>query len=478
MFEKIKKVDWKYLVNRREALLFRSITDNSYEFFKEDSGIDFSTANIIRLGIGEVFHDNKDLKFLHSYFIKVGVKGMTVFKDKLIKNVSVMKKKAQEISKTNYSKSSDEEIAKEVKDYFIKSLHAQDFLLPMPVAGNVLSELILNHLPKADDKKKREWLAILTFPEKENSHVYEERSFCELVKAKMNNDPLMDKKIDKHLKEFAWIGARGYNFSFAWDKKIIMNRINNFLKQKKDPDKEKEHIEEVRQEGIKAANDLTQELGLSEIKDLLELAREYVYLRTWRTDMMYSSGYQVMNLLVELVKRNDMNVEDIPFYAYFELIDIAEKKLNPKDVEIEKRKQDYVLVRLDNKYYVSVDKELINSIDNWLVAKGDEDSIKGNIAYKGKVKGKAKVVQQGDDISKVENGDILIAVMTFPNFVPAMEKAAAFVTDEGGILCHAAIVSREMKKPCIIATRKATKIFKDGDMIEVDANKGIVRKIK
>tara|TARA_Y100000310_G_scaffold338021_1_gene426573 strand:- start:1597 stop:1776 length:180 start_codon:yes stop_codon:yes gene_type:complete len=59
-----------------------------------------------------------------------------------------------------------------------------------------------------------------------------------------------------------------------------------------------------------------------------------------------------------------------------------------------------------------------------------------------------------------------------------MKKAAAFVTDEGGVTCHAAIVSREMKKPCIIGTKIATKVLKDNDLVEVDANKGIVRKIK
>ena len=58
-----------------------------------------------------------------------------------------------------------------------------------------------------------------------------------------------------------------------------------------------------------------------------------------------------------------------------------------------------------------------------------------------------------------------------------MHKAAAFVTDAGGILSHAAITAREMKKPCIIATQVATKIFKDGDKVEVDATKGVVRKI-
>lgn len=99
------------------------------------------------------------------------------------------------------------------------------------------------------------------------------------------------------------------------------------------------------------------------------------------------------------------------------------------------------------------------------------------MAFQGKATGRVKVVFTGDDLKKVERGDVLVAVMTFPHFIAAMEKASAFVTDEGGILCHAAIVSREMRKPCVIATKKATKIFKDGDMVEVDAEKGIVRKV-
>ena len=64
--------------------------------------------------------------------------------------------------------------------------------------------------------------------------------------------------------------------------------------------------------------------------------------------------------------------------------------------------------------------------------------------------------------------------MTRPEYLPVMHLAAAFVTDEGGIASHAAIVAREMKKPCIIGTKIATQVLKDGDLVEVDAEKGIV----
>jgi pyruvate, water dikinase len=68
--------------------------------------------------------------------------------------------------------------------------------------------------------------------------------------------------------------------------------------------------------------------------------------------------------------------------------------------------------------------------------------------------------------------------MTTPDFVPIMGKAGAIITDEGGITCHAAIVSREMKIPCVVGTEIATKVLKDGDLVEVDADNGVVRKVE
>jgi phosphohistidine swiveling domain-containing protein len=108
----------------------------------------------------------------------------------------------------------------------------------------------------------------------------------------------------------------------------------------------------------------------------------------------------------------------------------------------------------------------------------DLDEIKGTVACQGKVVGRAKIIMHlKKDSDKFEEGDILVTGMTRPEFVPLMKKAAAIVTNEGGITCHAAIVSREMNKPCIIGTKVASELFKDGDLVEVDANKGIVRRV-
>jgi pyruvate,water dikinase len=96
----------------------------------------------------------------------------------------------------------------------------------------------------------------------------------------------------------------------------------------------------------------------------------------------------------------------------------------------------------------------------------------------GKATGRVKILKSVKEINKIEKGDILVAVMTRPDYVPAMKKAAAIVTDEGGVTSHAAIVSRELGIPCIIGTKIATKILKDGMLVEVNANHSWVKIIK
>lgn len=98
--------------------------------------------------------------------------------------------------------------------------------------------------------------------------------------------------------------------------------------------------------------------------------------------------------------------------------------------------------------------------------------LQGMSASPGRVGGKVKIIHNPGEIGKMRKGDILVTEMTNPLFVPAMEKAAAIITDEGGITCHAAIVSRELGIPCIVATKKATKVLKDGMEILVDGKNG------
>lgn len=106
---------------------------------------------------------------------------------------------------------------------------------------------------------------------------------------------------------------------------------------------------------------------------------------------------------------------------------------------------------------------------------GCEERFTGTVANGGIASGRVVLVFEKSQIAEVAEGDILVTPMTTPDFLPAMKKAAAFVTDEGGITCHAAIIAREMGKPCIIGTKVATEVLKSGDIVEVDADNGLIK---
>ncbi len=95
----------------------------------------------------------------------------------------------------------------------------------------------------------------------------------------------------------------------------------------------------------------------------------------------------------------------------------------------------------------------------------------------GKATGIVRILKNAKESHKLKENEILVTSMTTPDYIMAIKKASAIVTDEGGITCHAAIVSREFGIPCIVGTHIATKVLKDGDKVMVDATKGIVEKV-
>lgn len=133
------------------------------------------------------------------------------------------------------------------------------------------------------------------------------------------------------------------------------------------------------------------------------------------------------------------------------------------------------------KFYI-VQSRPVTTVQAATSAEEDDDGaeepapvlLEGAAASPGVAFGKVKIVHGPEDIDLVEEGDILVASMTTPDFVPAMKRAAAIVTDEGGRLCHAAIVSRELGVPCVVGTESATSQLKPGQEVTVDGSRGVV----
>lgn len=154
------------------------------------------------------------------------------------------------------------------------------------------------------------------------------------------------------------------------------------------------------------------------------------------------------------------------------LEEVFDNRLPSMD-KIEARKNGYI--------YFNDKLELVEESEVWLkehnisIPKaGNNNVVKGNAAYGGKTKGKVCQVFKKEDFKVFEEGNILVTTMTTPKFTPILNKAGAIVTDEGGITCHAAIIARELKIPCVIGCKNATEVLKTGMMVEVNADEGII----
>jgi phosphoenolpyruvate synthase/pyruvate phosphate dikinase len=175
--------------------------------------------------------------------------------------------------------------------------------------------------------------------------------------------------------------------------------------------------------------------------------------------------------------------EELSYLLFKEMEDfLKESKPFPKKQELHKRKEwCYMKHSLPDKIELLSGEEAKEIIEQKKFFDEKDYStvkeIKGRTAHPGKVQGKVSIIITREDINKFKEGDILVSEMTDPSFLHIMEKASAIVTNEGGALCHAAIVARELQKPCITGTKIATKVLKDGDEVEVDAEKGTITKL-
>ena len=105
------------------------------------------------------------------------------------------------------------------------------------------------------------------------------------------------------------------------------------------------------------------------------------------------------------------------------------------------------------------------------------NELKGELAYPGNVKGRVRLILNIKDAGKFKAGEVLVTRITDPSYVPIMKKAKAIITDIGGITSHAAIMSRELQRPCVVGTRIGTRILKTGDKVAINAEKGIIKKL-
>jgi phosphohistidine swiveling domain-containing protein len=210
------------------------------------------------------------------------------------------------------------------------------------------------------------------------------------------------------------------------------------------------------------------------------VVKEFSFQKAYRKDIEYLSYYTYDLLLRELARRLNISVKQGHYLLIKEITSIlrGKKKININELNKRIECNFYLVIKGKIKFLVGGKaKEFIKKIKTQPVPQNIKE-LNGQCACKGKAKGIVKIIKNKEDYPKFKNGDILVSWATNPNMVPLMKKSSAIITDEGGVTCHAAIVSRELGIPCVIGTRFATKVLHDNQLVEVDANKGIVKIIK
>lgn len=342
-----------------------------------------------------------------------------------------------------------------VKDYsaFFKAYQAFMPALVLVYAVDKLTELELRVAlsRKLDGSKVEQLMDHLNIPLQDNFNKQEEY------------DLITAKDLGEHVKRYGWLRARyGEELTYTVEearKKLKELNPKQFLEkwsQRKETLKEKiAYAERV--------------LGSDAV--LVDIFQYIIFYRTQRTDIMNKSAFLAIPMLKKTAESLDLTYDQLLLCS---AIEVLEQGVPSKDV-LNQRKLDCTTLLEDGVVRCLTGDESAKVKEFFEEKVVGAKELKGTIACRGKATGKVKVIFMRNEFGKVNKGDVLVASMTTIEMVSIMKKAVAFVTDEGGVTCHAAILSREMNKPCIIGTGVATKVLKDGDIVEVDANNGIIR---
>lgn len=217
-------------------------------------------------------------------------------------------------------------------------------------------------------------------------------------------------------------------------------------------------------------------------KHVVQIAHDFMYQRGWSKEHQYMAWYALHDVFKEIARRLYISPGQVPYMLAVEIRAALREGVHVETNILHERMRYCVFVIDGVEVDIIYGEEGREIIDNMNVAKKEEVDVEGvrevfgQTAVPGNVQGVVKIVNSVADMEKIESGDILVSEMTIPEIVSAMKRAGAIVTDQGGITCHAAIVSRELGTPCLIGTKIATAVFTDGDEVIVDATNGMVKK--
>ncbi len=371
-------------------------------------------------------------------------------------------KTAENISGTDLKSKSNGELKELYIEYLKKNLRYGPFIWMQFIINNFFAdeskEIITGKLGK-DDKNLPDFIEIAIKPGKKAASI-------QLNEIAAGWEKFTSDEKDGIYEKFKWLPCLDIH-NRPWTKEEFFSHVNEFRKME-NPSMDYEEL-------IKKLRPTKKE------KQILNATKRLSYLKDLKDDFRRRGIFFAQKLFEEISSRMGISLHDISFMLEEEVMDFLDKGKKLPSGIIESRKKGFAIYftpekKIDCKSGEEAD---IVMADIGLVVFEDfSEEIRGVAASSGKAKGTVAIVRGISDLAKVRKGDVMVAITTHPDYVPAMQKASAIVTEEGGITSHAAIVARELGLPCIVGAKHATKSLRNGDIVEIDADAGLVRKIK
>ncbi len=350
------------------------------------------------------------------------------------------------------------------------------------LSSNLIPEAIRKHLLRIGIKKESidEWIGISTISLFESPYHKEQILFLNIAEAYRRGHNIK-KRCTQYVRKY-WYVQNDYGFAKKLDVHSFLRRVKNLIHDGHNPIKESHTLHTQRAILTRKKRWLIHEAtkkGEANFVKLLRMIDVQVQLWDLKKVMMQQAFYYVNILLSQIGKQFGASFSDMQWYTPIEVENLLAHRIQPLPQRlITTRKKCCILEVTQRSTRVLVGpraQTLIRSIEGRLNTKAK--IITGIVGNAGVVSGTVRVILNPRLVKKLKKGTILVTGMTTPDFIPLMRVAAAIVTDEGGVTCHAAIVARELGIPCVIGAKIATKLLKDGDRVEVDATRGIVKRI-
>lgn len=343
---------------------------------------------------------------------------------------------------------------------------------------NYLKSILAKKLPP---DKVNPALVTLSISHEKSIVQQEHESFLRLVVLKQSGasnkqiKEATEKRLAKYFYlKYLWIGKNG-----IYDYNHYIKEINKTVASRENAKELLQKENRFLKQNLAERKKLITRLGLTKNQiAIFDIYAEFAVTKLFRRDVQIYWSYKMSFLFKELSKRLNIPIIQVrslfPWEIYNSLIQNKIDTILKKELGKRIKYCAYYAEKGIDLLFLEKDANLMeNEIEQ---ESGKEiNELSGQTACLGKAKGYVKVINSMPDMKKMRDGDILVSIATNPDIVPAMKKAVAIITEQGGVTSHAAIVSRELRTPCIIGTKIATKVLKDGNLVEVDADVGIVK---